>query len=36
MKWKCNVCEYILEGDESLGECPICGAPKSSFEKVED
>ncbi|MEE8402777.1 MAG: hypothetical protein V3R93_03405 [Candidatus Hydrothermarchaeaceae archaeon] len=34
MEWKCNVCEYIHEGDEPLEECPICGAPKSAFEKI--
>ncbi|MEE8401164.1 MAG: hypothetical protein V3R86_03325 [Candidatus Hydrothermarchaeaceae archaeon] len=34
MKWKCTICDYIHEGDEPPEECPICGAPKSAFEKV--
>ncbi|MEE8402461.1 MAG: hypothetical protein V3R93_01770 [Candidatus Hydrothermarchaeaceae archaeon] len=34
MEWKCTVCEYIHEGDEPPEECPICGAPKSAFEKI--
>jgi rubrerythrin len=36
MKWRCTVCDYIHEGDEPPEECPICGAPKDAFEKVED
>ena len=37
-KWKCKVCGYIYEG-ESLPEgftCPVCKAPASAFEKVEE
>lgn len=33
-QWKCTVCGYIHEGPEPPEECPICGAPKSAFEKV--
>ena len=42
-KWKCIVCGYIYDEDaegtkfEDLPddwECPMCGAPKSEFEKV--
>ncbi|MCD8133143.1 MAG: hypothetical protein LUE19_04735 [Clostridiales bacterium] len=36
-KWKCTICGYIHEG--SLPEdfvCPICKAPASKFEKIED
>jgi flavin reductase (DIM6/NTAB) family NADH-FMN oxidoreductase RutF/rubredoxin len=38
--WKCRLCGYVYDGTvpfEELPEdyrCPICGAPKSSFEKV--
>ncbi|MHA1783574.1 MAG: rubredoxin [Candidatus Helarchaeota archaeon] len=43
-KWKCIVCGYIYDEDaegkkfEDLPEdyeCPMCGVPKSEFEKVE-
>ena len=42
-KWKCIVCGYIYDEDkegtkfEDLGDdwsCPMCGAPKSEFEKI--
>jgi rubrerythrin len=36
MKWECTVCGYIHEGDEPPEECPICGAPKDAFVKVEE
>lgn len=38
--WKCSVCGYIYEGEvpfEELPEdykCPICGQPKSAFQKA--
>jgi rubrerythrin len=32
--WLCTVCGYIHEGDGPPDECPVCGAPKSAFEKV--
>jgi rubrerythrin len=35
MKWKCIVCGYIVEGDEPPERCPVCGAPKAKFEKIE-
>jgi len=35
-KWRCTVCGYIHEGDEPPDECPVCGAPKSAFEKIEE
>jgi rubrerythrin len=34
MKWMCNVCLYIAEGEEPPEECPICRAPKSEFRQV--
>lgn len=39
-KYVCSVCKYVYVGDvpfENLPEdwtCPICGAPKSKFEKM--
>lgn len=39
--WRCSVCGYIYDGEtpfEQLPEsytCPLCGAPKSEFERVE-
>ena len=44
MKYKCNLCGYIYDEEEQgtkfddLPEdwtCPLCGAPKSEFAKVE-
>jgi rubrerythrin len=35
-RWRCTVCGYIHEGAEPPDECPVCGAPKSAFEKVVD
>jgi len=34
-KWECTVCGYIHEGEEPPEECPICGAPKEDFIKIE-
>lgn len=45
MKYECLLCGYIYDNDtedtpfEELPEdwtCPMCGAPKTSFKKVED
>ena len=36
MKWVCKVCGYIHEGPEAPGFCPICKAPKSRFELMEE
>lgn len=35
-KWRCTVCGYIYEGEEPPEVCPLCGAPASDFELVED
>jgi rubrerythrin len=35
-KWKCVVCGYIHQGDQPPDRCPICGAPKSKFVKLDD
>jgi len=41
-KWRCIVCGYIYDPEKGEFEelpdgwvCPICGAPKDQFEKVE-
>jgi rubrerythrin len=35
-RWRCTVCGYECFCDEPPDECPVCGAPKSAFEKIED
>lgn len=32
MKWKCEICGLIVEGDEAPEVCKVCGAPKESFK----
>ena len=32
--WKCEVCNYIHNGDEALDKCPKCGAPKEKFNEI--
>ena len=36
MKWKCEVCGYVHEGDSPPEFCPNCGAPKDKFVKIEE
>lgn len=36
MKWVCQVCGYVYEGDEPPVKCPQCGAPASKFTKQAD
>ena len=33
--WRCEVCGYIHYGDNPPDECPVCGAPASEFEAIE-
>lgn len=33
MKWVCQVCGYVSEGDNPPSECPVCHAPASKFTK---
>ena len=45
MKYKCSICGYVYD-DAKEGvafadlpdtwQCPLCGAPKSAFEPVEE
>lgn len=32
----CKVCRYISINGEAPDKCPVCGAPKTSFEEKED
>ena len=32
VKWKCNNCGYIYEGEEAPEECPACAHPQEHFE----
>jgi rubredoxin len=40
-KWVCSVCGWVYDGEEPFADlpddyrCPICGAPKTAFEKEE-
>ncbi|MFC1930354.1 rubredoxin-like domain-containing protein [Chloroflexota bacterium] len=34
-KWRCIVCGYVHVGEEPPEICPICGATKDQFEKIE-
>ena len=36
MKWVCQVCGYVYEGDNPPAECPQCKAPASKFKKKEE
>ena len=31
MKWVCQVCGYVYEGEEAPEKCPQCKAPKAKF-----
>lgn len=38
-KYKCRICGYVHEVDGELPDdyiCPICGQPKSAFDKIEE
>ena len=34
--WKCTVCGYIHQGDESPETCPLCKAAKDKFEEMPE
>lgn len=36
MKWVCQVCGYVYEGDKAPEKCPQCGAPASKFTTQEE
>ena len=35
MKWVCQVCGHVHEGDQPPAECPVCKAPAEKFTKQE-
>lgn len=35
-QWRCTVCGYIHTGIEPPDKCPVCDAPASMFERVEE
>ncbi|MBE5847454.1 MAG: NADH peroxidase [Lachnospiraceae bacterium] len=35
MKYVCQVCGYVHEGDSAPEKCPVCNAPASKFTKQE-
>ena len=35
-KFVCPICGYVHEGDEAPEKCPICGAPGSTFNVMEE
>ena len=36
MKFVCTVCGYVYEGDAAPEECPICHAPASKFNQMDE
>ena len=36
MKWICEVCGYVHEGDEPPEKCPVCHAHFRKFKKQDD
>jgi len=36
MKWRCTVCGYIHEGEEPPEICPVCGAPRDAFVRIDE
>ncbi|MBO6133332.1 MAG: NADH peroxidase [Lachnospiraceae bacterium] len=36
MKWVCQVCGYVHEGDQPPEKCPTCGQPASKFSPQND
>ena len=35
MKWVCQVCGYVFEGEQPPEKCPVCKAPASKFTKQD-
>ena len=36
MKYVCQVCGYVHEGDPIPEKCPVCGAPASKFAPMSE
>lgn len=35
-KFKCGVCNYVLDADTAPDKCPRCGAPKEKFMRLTE
>lgn len=35
MKWRCQVCGYVHDGNEAPERCPKCGAPREKFVEID-
>lgn len=35
-KYKCKVCGYVFEGENPPEKCPVCQAPASEFELIQE
>ena len=35
MKWRCNVCRYVHDGDSPPEICPICDVGPEQFVKYD-
>ena len=35
-KFVCSVCGYVFEGDAAPEQCPVCKAPASKFNKMDE
>ncbi len=35
IKWECDICDYIHEGENPPEICPTCGYSKEHFHKVK-
>lgn len=36
MKWRCQVCGYVYDGEEAPEKCPKCGAGRDKFTQIAD
>lgn len=36
MKFVCQVCGYVYEGEAAPEKCPVCGAPAEKFTAMQD
>lgn len=36
MHWLCEICGYVHDDDEAPEACPVCGAPASKFEQIDE
>lgn len=36
MKWRCQVCGYVYDGEAAPEKCPKCGAPQDKFTQIPE